>query len=422
MESSANRDRPVTYRDVFGNGNWIRLWLGQTVSQLGDFVALIAFPLLIYEITKSAVGLGAGFAIEALPIIIVSPIAGVFADRWNRRTILLVSDTVRIFSTLGIFFSTDVWQLYVLALIAATMQAIFITTYAATIPQITEHQFVKAISLSYTGYNTMQVIGPLIAAVLIGLLHGPRPVFLFDSATFAVAVLMTLTIKVGNIEQKGQAKRFLDDLKAGASFLTKKAIVRYITGYHTITTIAEAVSILGTLLYIKTALGLSSTASDQLYGLVGGIMAGSLALGNWLIGLLDHRLPKRPLMLWGPVVAGVAYLLFLLHPGILPLLVICGVLSIGKACSLVPSLAYLAHSVPNDLRGRVYSFFNAISSLANLLSYSAFAAVAIVLPPTILLAVAGLLLLVGIPIATLAFKGTQALREHEQEQAAPALQ
>ncbi|HLG60793.1 MAG TPA: MFS transporter [Ktedonosporobacter sp.] len=419
MESSANTDRPVTYRDVFGNGNWIRLWAGQTISQLGDFVAIIAFPLLVYEITKSAVGLGAGFAIEALPIIVVSPIAGVFADRWNRRTILLVSDTVRIFSTLGIFFSTAVWQLYVLALIAATMQAIFVTTYAATIPQITEHQFVKAISLSYTGYNTMQVIGPLVAAVLIGLFHGPRPVFLFDAATFALAVLMTSTIKVGNIEQKGQTKRFLNDLKAGANFLTKNAVVRYITGYHTITTIAEAVAILGTLLYIKTALGLSSTASDQLYGLVGGIMAGSLALGNWLIGMFDQRLPKRPLMLWGPLVAGAAYLLFLSHPGTFALLIICAVLSVGKACSLVPSLAFLAQSVPNDIRGRVYSFFNAINSLANLLSYSVFAAVAILLPPSILLGIAGLLLLIGIPLITLVFKGTQALRE--QEQSRPAL-
>lgn len=414
MESSANRDRPVTYRDVFGNGNWIRLWTGQTVSQLGDFVSIIAFPLLVYEITRSAVGLGLGFAIEALPIIVVSPIAGVFADRWNRRTILLVSDGVRIFSTLGMFFSTNIWQLYALALIGAIMQAIFTSTYAAVIPQITERQFVKAISLSYTGYNTMQVIGPLVAAILIGLLGGPRPVFLFDAATFAVAVLMTSTIQVADVAQKGQTKRFLDDLKAGANFLTRNAVVRYITGYHTITTIAEAVAILGTLLYVKTALGLSSTVSDQLYGLVGGIMAGSLALGNWLIGLLDHRLPKRPLMLWGPVVAGLGYLLFLSHPGILVLLIICAIISIGKASSLVPSLAFLAQSVPNDLRGRVYSFFNAISSLANLLSYSVFAAVAILLPPAILLGIAGLLLLVGIPIATLAFKGTKALREQEQ--------
>jgi len=418
MASTINNDRPVTYRDVFGNGNWIRLWVGQTISQLGDFVATIAFPLLVYEITKSAVGLGIGFIIELLPIVIVSPIVGVFADRWNRRTILLVSDSVRVLCTLAMFFSTNVLQLYALGLIAAIMQAVFLTTYSAVIPQITGDQFVKSISMSYTGYSTMQVIGPLAATALIGLLHGPRPVFIFDAATFAIAVIMTSTIRVGRIEQDGQKKRFLDDLRAGAKFLQQNAVVRYITGYHTMSTISEAAAILGTLIYIKTALGLSATASDQLYGLVGGIMAASLALGNWLIGLFDQRLPKRPLIFWGPVLAGLTYLLFIFQPGPLLVLVICFVIGIGKASSLVPSLSFLALAIPNDLRGRVYSFFNAISSLANLLAYGLFALVATQLSPSILLAIAGLLLLVGIPLCTFFLKGAKALREHEELQAA----
>src|SRR5581483_1417846 len=183
MEQSAGEKRVVTYRDVFHNGNWMRLWTGQTISQLGDFVSDIAFPLLVYEITKSPVGLSLGFGVEMLPLIVIGPIAGVFVDRWNRRTLLLVTDFARIGCALGMFFSTSLWQLYVLALVAAVMQAIFLATYSATIPQITEGQFAKSISLSYTGYNTMQVIGPAVAAGIIGLTHGPRPAFLFDAAT-----------------------------------------------------------------------------------------------------------------------------------------------------------------------------------------------------------------------------------------------
>jgi DHA3 family macrolide efflux protein-like MFS transporter len=413
MASSLAGNRPVRYRDVFSNGTWIRLWTGQTISQLGDFVSDIAFPLLVYELTKSAVSLSFGFAIELLPLIVIGPLAGVFADRWNRRSLLLTVDGVRVLCALGLFFSTSLWQLYLLALVAAIMQAIFLATYSAVIPQITGQQYVKSISLSHSGYRTMQVIGPLVAAGIIGLAHGPRLAFAFDAATFAAGFLLTFTIRVGTVERKEHTRQFFDDLHTGARFLGQSTVVRYLASYNTIVTIASAAAALGTVIYIKTALGLSATASDQLYGLTAALLAGSLALGTWLIGLLDHRLPKRSLLLWGPVLAGLAYLLFLLRPGPIAVLPIYFAVSIGNACSLVPVLAFLATAIPNDLRGRVYSFMNAIDAGAQLAAYGVFAAVGLLLPPGVVLAIAGGVLLIGMPLCAFALKGTRALRQHE---------
>lgn len=413
MGRSVTEKRPVTYRDVFHNGNWIRLWTGQTISQLGDAVSDIAFPLLVYEITKSPVGLGLGFGVEMLPLIVIGPIAGVFVDRWNRRTLLLVADFVRIGCALGMFLSTSVWQLYVLALLAAIMQAMFLATYSATIPQITQEQFTKSISLSYMGYKTMQVIGPMAAAIIIGLARGPRAAFLFDTATFAVGFLMTLTISIANVERKDSAKNFLHDLGIGLSFIWRNATIRYIASYNVVFIIVNAASALGTVLYIKLSLGLSATLSDQLYGIAGAVLAGSMAFMAWLIGLFDERISKRMLMLYAPVVAGLAYLLFLLHPGPTWILPIFFVVSVGNACGLLAFQTLLAQSVPNDLRGRVYSFFNAIGSVANLAAYGLFAALGLLLPPGTLLALAGIILLVGIPLCTLVFKGNQALRVQE---------
>lgn len=414
MENAATKKRPVTYRDVFQNGNWIRLWIGQTISQLGDFITDIAFPLLVYEITKSPVALGLGFAIEVIPLIVIGPLAGVFADRWNRRTLLLIVDCVRIFCALGMFFSTQLWQLYALALLAAIMQAIFLSTYSAVIPQITNEQFTKSISLSYMGYNTMQVIGPMVAAGIIGLVHGPRPAFIFDAATFAIATCMTLTISVANIESKEAARHFLNDLRVGLSFLWKDIVVRYISAYNVIFTIANAASALGAILYIKTALGLSPTASDQLYGIVGAILAISMALAAWLIGLLDERISKRRLILLAPIVAGLSYLLFLLHPGYLWILPLFFFVSMGKAFCILPLHMLLAQSVPNNVRGRVYSFFNAIDSIANLVAYLLCAALGLLLPPGAVLALAGAILLLGVPASTIIFKGNQALLAKEK--------
>lgn len=416
MESSVASNRPVTYRDVFRNGNWMRLWTGQTISQLGDFVSDIAFPLLVYDVTKSATSLGFGFAIETLPLIVIGPVAGVFADRLNRRSLLLTVDLVRVLCAMGLFLSTSIWQLYLLALVAAIMQAIFVSTYAAVIPQITEHQYVKSISLSYTGYRTMQVIGPMVAAGIIGLAHGPRMAFVFDTATFAAGFLMTLTIHVGDVERSEQAQHFLNDLRVGIHFLAQSSVVRYLTGYNTIITIASAAATLGTVIYLKAALGVPAATSDQLYGLVGAVLAGGLALTTWLIGLLHERLPKRRMILGGPALTGVAYLLFLFHPGPEAIFPIFLMVSIGSACSLVPVPVYLATAVPNELRGRTYSFINALDALASLVAYTALAAVGLLLPPGVLLATAGGILLIGIPLSTFALKGNRALREHELQQ------
>lgn len=424
MGSAAAGDRPVTYRDVFHNGNWIRLWTGQTISQLGDAISDVAFPLLVYQISRSALGLGFGFAVELLPLVVIGPVAGVLADRWNRRTILLAVDFVRIFCALGLFLSQSLWQLYVLALIAAIMQATFLPTYSAVIPQITEKQYVKSISLSYTGFRTMQLLGPAAAGGLLFLLGGLRPVFLVDAATFAVAFVMTLTIHVANVARKEQKRRFLDDLRVGLGFLGRNAVVRYITSYNVILTISLSVATLGMVIYIKgiPLAELSATQSNQLYAWVVAVLAGTVAFVTWLIGYLDNRLPKRPLILGGPLLSGLVYLAFFLRPGyaapgpytILPLFFL---VSIGQACALVPTLAYLATAIPNELRGRVYSFTNAMTALAQLASFSIFGAIGLLLPSWALLVISGAVLVIGMPLCTLVLHGARALREHDERQA-----
>ena len=409
MDGSATVKHTVTYRDVFANGNWIRLWVGQTISQLGDFVAAIAFPLLVYEVSRSPIGLGLGFGVEMLPLVVVGPLAGVFADRWNRRTLLFIADLVRTGCALGMFLSTSLWQLYVLALLAAIMQSLFLATYSATIPQITQKQFTKSISLSYMGYNTMQVLGPMVAVGIIGLAHGPRLAFLFDALTFATGWVMTLTIYVGNVERKDSSRHFVSDLRQGLGFLWKNPAVRYLSSHNVVLTLASAASTLGTILYVKAALGLSPTASNQFYGLIGVVLAGSLAIVAWLLGLLEERISKRTLIFFAPPVTGLVYLLFLLHPGPFWLLPLFLLISVGNACSLLPRQVLMARMIPNELRGRIYSCFNALSSLTSLIAYGLFAALGLVLAPGVVLALAGVILLLGIPLCTLVLQGREVL-------------
>jgi MFS family permease len=413
MEATVSTNNLVTYRDVFHNGTWIRLWAGQTVSQLGDAVADIAFPLLVYDLTRSAASLGLSLAIELLPLVVVGPVAGVFADRWNRRTLLLLTDAVRIACALGLFASTSVWQIYLLALLASIMQATFLPAYSAVIPQITEGQYAKSISLSYMGFQTMQVAGPMVAAMVVGLAAGPRPAFLFDAVTFAVGCLLTMTIRVGDVPRREPAQSVLGGMRVGASLLWRNAVARCVAAWNAVIDIAGAAATLGTIVYIKEMLRLPGPAGDQLYGLTGATLAGSFAVVTWLLGLTDGRVPKRLLMLWGPLPAGLAYLAFGLHPGagaILPLFV---VVSIGTACSIMPAFAYLAAAVPSNRRGRVYALTNATGALAKLASYGVCGVLAVHLPPEGLLLISGGVLLTGMPFCMYMLQGARVLQEHD---------
>ncbi len=77
------------------NGNFLLLWTGQFVSQMGDRLAMVAFPWLVYKSTGSTLSTGVVFALYTLPYILFGTLAGVFIDRLNKRTVMVVADVVR---------------------------------------------------------------------------------------------------------------------------------------------------------------------------------------------------------------------------------------------------------------------------------------------------------------------------------------
>lgn len=94
------------------------LFGGQLISQVGDYVLYVALPFWIYQLTGSAMATGAVFASLTLPQLFLSPIAGVFVDRWDRRVTMIFADLARAGIMLAYFTvrtPDQVWIIYVLA-------------------------------------------------------------------------------------------------------------------------------------------------------------------------------------------------------------------------------------------------------------------------------------------------------------------
>src|SRR5687767_10245695 len=113
---------------VRGNHNYRNVWFGEIVSLFGDWFNLIASAALVAQLTGSGLAVGGLFVVRMLAPFVISPIAGVWADRYNRRSLLLAADLARAAIVLGFLLvrtPEDVWLLYVLTALQLGISGVF---------------------------------------------------------------------------------------------------------------------------------------------------------------------------------------------------------------------------------------------------------------------------------------------------------
>ena len=143
MTATNEEKKPVGYLDlVRTNQNFRFLWTGQVVSLLGDWFDLIASAALISELTRSGLAIGGLFVVRMLSPFLVSPLAGVLADRYNRKKLLIIADVLRGFIVLGFLTVRtpgQAWLLYVITAIQLAFSGLFFPARNAIIPDIVTH-------------------------------------------------------------------------------------------------------------------------------------------------------------------------------------------------------------------------------------------------------------------------------------------
>lgn len=178
------------------NGRFARLYAAQTVSQIGDAFTWVALALLAFELARenAAVVLGTALTLRVTAFVLLSPLAGVLADRLERRAILMGTHFGRAF-VIGLMpLVTEVWQLYGLMFALNALTAFFTPTNQATVPLVVGRDDAgKAFALSSATTELLGIIGPGLAGVLAALVGG-RTLFVFDAASFALAGLLILTL------------------------------------------------------------------------------------------------------------------------------------------------------------------------------------------------------------------------------------
>ena len=180
---------------IRSNRSFRYLWSGQGVSLTGDWFNLIAAASLIATLTQSGTAVGGLFVVRMLAPFLVSPIAGVVADRYNRRAIVITTDVLRSFVVLGFVLVRSpehVWLIYVLTAIQSASQGFYFPAWNAILPDITKpHELGIANALSSATWSVMLAFGAALGGLVSGI-AGVYPAFVIDALTFLVSALILL--------------------------------------------------------------------------------------------------------------------------------------------------------------------------------------------------------------------------------------
>ena len=158
---------------ILQNRNFRWLWGGQIVSLLGDWFNLIASAALLSHLTDSGIAIGSLFVVRMLAPFMITPFAGVIADRYNRKHILILTDVVRGITVIGFLFvrrPEDVWFLYLLTAIQLGTGGFFFPTRNAILPDLVKPEELGAANaILATTWSTMLAIGAALGGLVAGL-------------------------------------------------------------------------------------------------------------------------------------------------------------------------------------------------------------------------------------------------------------
>lgn len=352
-------------RSVFVNRNLALLWSGQVVSEAGDTVFRIGALWLVLSATGSEGMTGLVAAAAYLPVLLFGPLAGVAADRFDRRRLMLWADAGRAVLVLGV--PALVWtgsvtapRVAAVAFGITCLSIFFVPARDAALPAfVPVRSLAHANGLIQTSWQAAMLLGPGLAALLadaVGIVH----LFTADSATFLLSFLAVMALRpspdaadpaAAGRPDRGEGGALADLFEgvrhaAGSSFLRG---LLWVTAVDNLLIMGPA--IVGTPVFVRKVLGLGV----EEYAMIEACFATGMVVGVPLVGLLCRRLPKGRVLCAGIVLDGLTYLPLLWVRSLGGVLLVVLVHAAVIPMITVPRTTLVQQHVPTALRGRIFS-------------------------------------------------------------------
>jgi MFS family permease len=273
--------------------DFVKFWAGQTISNLGSSFTQWAVPLLVYQLTHSAVNLGIATAATWLPFLLFGLPIGAWMDRIDRKKAMITLDWINVVVIMSIPIVAElghltVWWIYGVTFIQSTIFIAFSAGEFAAIPSLVgTEDLVTANGRIQATYSGAQVLGPLLAGASLSLLPLTW-VMAFDAASFGVsAILLSMIRSSFNVrsEEPKEATTILHDVREGLRYVLSHPVLRNIS------VMMALINFVGATTYAQLVL-FADERLDAGEAKVGILFAAGSA-GVVVTGLLAGRLRKR---------------------------------------------------------------------------------------------------------------------------------
>lgn len=358
--------------DILSDRTYRHLFLAQVVALLGTGLATVALGLLAYDLAGERAGmvLGTVFTIKMIAYVGIAPIAGAFADRVNRRALLVGLDLLRAGAALALPFVTEVWQVYVLIFLLQSASAGFTPTFQATIPDVLtdEARYTRALSLSRLAYDLENIVSPTLAALLLAVISY-NALFLGTVAGFLASALLVVSVLLPS-PAASTPRGIYDRTTRGIRIYLATPRLRGLLALNLAAAAAGAMVLVNSVVLVRGTLALDESALAWTMFAFG---AGSMTAALGLPHLLD-RVPDRPVMLGGAALMGGTLLALAAGVGLSlfgwpALLAAWGLVGLGYAAVLTPSGRLLRRSSHPEDRPALFAAQFALSHACWLVTY-----------------------------------------------------
>lgn len=378
---------PPSPRRVFGSSAYLRLWMAQVVSSLGDWIGLVAIIALAARVSggnEAAIGLV--MAARMLPGFFLAPLGGVLVDRWDRRRTMITCDLGRCAIVATLPFVDTLAGLFLASFLLEILTLLWSPAKDASVPNLVPpDKLAAANSLSLAAAYGTFPIGSLAFASMAGLatflgrfdtLSGLKVdreflALWLDSATFLASALLITSLSLPRRErQPGERvdwSRTWRDLVEGVRFVSTHGVVRsVILGMGVGLMGCGAVIPLGPI-YAKDVLG----ADPSSFGLLMTGLGFGGAIGVLSLSAVARRLPTEPVFVGAVFFTGVGLILATSVSSLAPAVFLTGVFGMGAGVAYVTGFTVIQERVSDEMRGRTFATLYTIIRFCLLFSLAA---------------------------------------------------
>lgn len=351
-------------------GKFLLLWSGELISSIGSGLTTFGLAVYVFDLTGKASAVALITLLAFLPGLILSPVAGVLADRYDRRLLMILGDSLSAVGPAFILFcmlngEAEVWQICVGVILSSLFSSLLDPAYKATVTDLlTEEQYTKASGLVQAAGSAKYLISPIIAGFLLTV-SDIKLLLVIDLCTFFVTVISTLAVRSGLTSKKyEQGKSFISEFKDGWDAVTENCGVFVLVFMTSVITF-----FLGFIQTLSVPMILAFSDSVTL-GTVETISASGMLVTSVIIGIFSIKRGYVKMLSVSLFFAGIFMAVFGLRENIV-LICVSGFLFFAMLPFANTSLDFLIRTnIENSVQGRAWGLIGVISQIGYVAAYA----------------------------------------------------